>query len=50
MEEYTELEKVLQRTVEKQSRRIANLILDLDLAHSQIEILKAKEKEEEKEA
>lgn len=36
----SELEKVFRKTIEKQSRRIAALVLDLDLAHSQIEILK----------
>ncbi len=41
--EFTEMELVLQRTVEKQSQRIANLQLDLDLAHSQIEVMKEKE-------
>jgi len=46
-QEYTDLEKVLKLTVEKQSRRIGNLILDLDLAHSQIEIMKAGEEKVE---
>jgi len=39
----TELEAVLKMTVEKQSRRIAGLMLDLDLAHSQIELMKTRE-------
>lgn len=30
---------VLKRTISKQAQRIANLTLDLDLAHAQIEIL-----------
>lgn len=42
-QEFTEMERVLQRTVEKQSQRIANLLLDLDLAHSQIEVMKEEE-------
>lgn len=46
---YTELEMVLQRTIEKQSKRIATLTLDLDLAYSQIELLKEKENEDKSE-
>lgn len=46
----TELEKVLKMTVEKQSRRMASLMLDLDLAHSQLEIMTAKIKEAEPES
>lgn len=38
----SELEIVLKKTLERQSRRIAALMLDLDLAHSQIEILNEK--------
>ncbi|MGP9039825.1 hypothetical protein [Cytobacillus kochii] len=45
----TELEKVLLSTVSKLSNRIANLTLDLDLAHAQLEIIK-KEKEVTEEA
>lgn len=41
--EYTELEQILQRTVEKQSQRISSLSLDLDLAHSQIEVIQEQE-------
>lgn len=41
--EFTEMELVLQRTVEKLSQRVANLSLDLDLAHSQIEVMKDRE-------
>lgn len=43
--ESTEIEAVLQNTLAKQSRRIGELILQLDLAHSQIEYFKSKEKE-----
>lgn len=41
----TELEMILTKTVEKQSKRIAALLLDLDLAHSQIEMLHEQQKE-----
>lgn len=44
--EDTELVTVLKKTVEKQSRRIASLMLDLDLAHSQLEVLGEKDKTE----
>lgn len=38
--EYSELEKILQRTIEKQNQRISTLMLDLDLAQSQIQVMK----------
>ena len=43
--------EVVRATLQKQANRIANLTLDLDLAHSQIEILTAESqpKEDEKE-
>ncbi|WP_169891202.1 hypothetical protein [Litchfieldia alkalitelluris] len=34
---------VMKLTVQKQANRIANLTLDLDLAHSQLEILQAEQ-------
>jgi len=33
--------EIYKRTLNKQANRIANLTLDLDLAHSQIDILQA---------
>ncbi|HLR58930.1 MAG TPA: hypothetical protein VK094_00430 [Pseudogracilibacillus sp.] len=43
--EFTEMEEILRRTVEKQGQRIASITIDLDLAHSQIEVMKAAEEE-----
>lgn len=40
----TELETVLSMALQKQSRRNAELMMDLDLAHSQIEVMKAEVK------
>jgi len=48
VQEYTELEKIFKLTIERQGRRISDLITNLDLAHSQIEVMKAKEKVEDK--
>ncbi|WP_172369559.1 hypothetical protein [Sporosarcina jiandibaonis] len=41
--EYTELEKVFKLTIERQGKRISDLITNLDLAHSQIEVMKAEQ-------
>jgi hypothetical protein len=42
--------EVLKKALSKQANRIANLSLDLDLAHAQIEILTEQLNEKEKEA
>jgi hypothetical protein len=44
----TEMEAILQRTVDRLSMQVAELTLNLNLAHSQIEIMK--EQQEQKNA
>lgn len=46
-QENTKLETILQRTAQKQSSRIANLTLDLDIAYTQIELLQQEMKDKE---